>query len=204
MLDLSFFNNVAPITMYDPLAEVLGAAEEGILTYTYTDAVKLAGHSCPTVAGTYLMLQKGLKLLYPSTLPVRGEIKVYFQASLGEGIVGVMSNIATLITGATDISGFHGLNGKYDRRGLVEYGSAISGEIAIERIDTAERVILSYNPKIVPADPKMAEWLRLILSDKANLEIEKSFQTAWQHRVKLILIDYAKHPGLIITQQEKK
>ena len=204
MHNLSFFNDIAPITMYDPLAEVLGAAEEGILTYTYSDMVKLAGHSCPTVAGTYLMLQKGIKRLYPDTLPVRGEIKVYFQGSLGEGVVGVMSNIATFITGATDISGFHGLNGKYDRRGLVEYGAAISGEIAIERIDTKDRMILSYHPKVVPADPKMAEWLGLILSDKANFEIEKSFQMAWQNRVKSILIEYAEHPGLIIMQQEKK
>lgn len=204
MLNLSFFNEVPPITMYDPLAEVLGAAEEGILTYSYADMVKLAGHSCPTVAGTYLMLQKALKLLYPNTVPVRGEIKIYFQGNLGEGVVGVMSNIATLITGATDISGFHGLNGKYDRRGLIEYGSIINGELAIERIDTTERIILSYHPKVVPADPRMAEWLGLILSDKANFEIEKSFQMAWQNRVKSILIDYAEHPGLIITQQEKK
>lgn len=199
MLNLSFFNEVPPITMYDPLAEVLGAAEEGILTYSYADMVKLAGHSCPTVAGTYLMLQKALKLLYPNTLPVRGEIKVYFQGNLGEGVVGVMSNIATLITGATDISGFHGLNGKYDRRGLIEYGSIINGELAIERIDTTERIILSYHPKVVPADTRMAEWLGLILSDKANFEIEKSFQMAWQNRVKSILIDYAENPGLIIT-----
>jgi len=32
----------------DPLAELLGAAEGGIVEYRYADAVKLAGHSCPT------------------------------------------------------------------------------------------------------------------------------------------------------------
>jgi hypothetical protein len=200
MLDVSFFNDVPSITLYDPLAELLGAAEEGIFTYTYADAVKLAGHSCPTVARSYLMLEKGLKLLYPDTHPVRGEIKLYFQGNLGEGVVGVMSNIATLITGATDSSGFHGLSGKYDRRGLIEYGSDIAGEMALERMDTGEKIELSYNPKIVPSDPKMAEWLGMILSEKATFGIERSFQEAWQKRVKSILIDYAEHPGLIIAR----
>ncbi|PHM17474.1 MAG: hypothetical protein CJD30_06130 [Sulfuricurvum sp. PD_MW2] len=199
MFNISFYNEVSPITMYDPLAKVLGAAEEGIFTYTYADAVKLAGHSCPTVAGTYLMLKKALNLLYPDTHPIRGEIKIYFQGNLGEGVVGVMSNIATLITGATDNSGFHGLSGKYDRRRLVVYGSDMRGEMAIERMDTGAKIELSYNPKIVPSDSKMAEWLGMILSEKATLEIERSFQEAWQKRVKSILIDYAEHPGLIIT-----
>mgnify|MGYP003492414693 FL=1 len=40
--------------MRDPLAELLGAAEGGRLEYTYADAVKLTGHSCPTVAGAWL------------------------------------------------------------------------------------------------------------------------------------------------------
>ena len=41
------------IAMHDPLAEFLGAAEGGRLDYSYADAVKLTGHSCPTVAGAY-------------------------------------------------------------------------------------------------------------------------------------------------------
>lgn len=193
----SFFNTVPPITMYDPLAEVLGAASEGILIYTYADAVKLAGHSCPTVAGVYLMMTKGLALLYPEGIPLRGGIRVSMQGNLGEGVVGVMANIASLITGATETGGFHGLGGQYDRRGLLKYGSDIKGEIALERIDTGKRVHLAYNPKIVAGDHRMQEWLGMILSDKANFEIEKSFQNAWQDRVKSILIDYAEHPELI-------
>lgn len=47
----AFFDEVEPIVLYDPLAEFLGAATAGRVEYTYLDAVKLAGHSCPTVAG---------------------------------------------------------------------------------------------------------------------------------------------------------
>lgn len=199
-----FFQSVPKITLYDPLSEVLGAVSEGIVQYDYNDVVKLAGHSCPTVAGVYLMLLKGLTLLYNDKTPVRGEIRVLMQGNLGEGVVGVMANIASLITGATDKSGFHGLGGKYDRRGLLEYGAQIKGEIALERIDTGERVHLSYNPKIVAGDPRIQEWLGMILADKANFEIEKSFQNAWQDRVKSILLDYVEHPGLITYIIEEK
>ena len=45
-----FFKQVPDITLADPLADFLGAAEGGLLRYGYADAVKLAGHSCPTVA----------------------------------------------------------------------------------------------------------------------------------------------------------
>ena len=47
----AFFDKVKPIVLYDALAEFLGAAQAGRVEYGYLDAVKLAGHSCPTVAG---------------------------------------------------------------------------------------------------------------------------------------------------------
>ena len=38
--------------MKDPLAVVLGAMDKcDVFVYTYADAVKSAGHSCPAVAG---------------------------------------------------------------------------------------------------------------------------------------------------------
>jgi len=42
-----FFAQVPPLTLRDALAEVLGAAAGGVMTYRYVDAVRLAGHSCP-------------------------------------------------------------------------------------------------------------------------------------------------------------
>ena len=61
----SFFNQAPTITVQDALANFLGAAENGILTYHYADAVRLCGHSCPTVAWCLPeWSSKGLKALY--------------------------------------------------------------------------------------------------------------------------------------------
>ena len=48
-----FFDAVPKINMYDPLAEFLGATENGILQYSYFDAVRFAGHSCQTITAAY-------------------------------------------------------------------------------------------------------------------------------------------------------
>ncbi|HQS67658.1 MAG TPA: hypothetical protein PLM93_10795 [Sulfuricurvum sp.] len=198
-----FFQSVSTIIIYDPLAEVLGASHDGIIIYGYSDVVKLAGHSCPTVAGAYLMLQKGLKCLYEDKTPVRGEVKVYMKGKLGEGVVGVMANVASLIIGSTDTSGFHGLRGKFDRRNLLIYEADIDGEIALERVDNGARVTLSYHPEIVSIDPKMQVWLEMIISNKADFEIKQAFKSAWQDRVKKILIDNVNNPDLIICKIQK-
>jgi hypothetical protein len=55
-----FFEIAPRITIHDPLAAFLGAAADGIIEYCYADAVKLAGHSCPTVASAYLMTRAAL------------------------------------------------------------------------------------------------------------------------------------------------
>jgi hypothetical protein len=68
----AFFDEVKSITLRDPLAEILGAASDGMMRYSYLDAVKLAGHSCPTVAGAYLMTLKALEKLYPDSVAERG------------------------------------------------------------------------------------------------------------------------------------
>ena len=49
----AFFEQVPGITVHDPLADLLGAAQGGLVHYGYADAVRLAGHSCPTVASAY-------------------------------------------------------------------------------------------------------------------------------------------------------
>ena len=72
----SFFDDVAPIEVTDPLAALLGAAEGGRIEYHYLDAVKLAGHSCPTVAGAWLMTRTALARLYPDGSPQRGGLRV--------------------------------------------------------------------------------------------------------------------------------
>ena len=73
----AFFDLVPRMRMHDPLAEFLGAFEGGIVEYAYIDAVRLAGHSCPTVAGAYWLTRQALLALYPDALPERGGCKVF-------------------------------------------------------------------------------------------------------------------------------
>lgn len=192
-----FFNDIRPIVVCDPLSEVLGAASNGLIDYTYRDIVKLAGHSCPTVAGAFLMVQEGLKGLYGDETPIRGEIKVLMKGKLGDGVVGVIANVASMITGATDISGFHGLGGNFDRRGLLIYEADIEGEMALERVDTNIRIVLNYNPSFISADTRMNELLPLLMSGRADVAMRELFGTLWQDRIKRILIDNRNDPRLV-------
>ena len=83
-----FFAAAPVIRMRDPLAEFLGAAAEGVIDYRFEDAVRLAGHSCPTVAAAFLMTRAALAALYGEELPVRGEIRVDLRDARGDGLGG--------------------------------------------------------------------------------------------------------------------
>ncbi len=187
MITPDFFTKLPTITLRDPLSELLGNTYRGIIEYTYGDMAKLAGHSCPTVAGAYLMLREGLNALYSSEMPVRGEIKVLMRGTLGEGTVGVVANVASMITGATDTSGFHGLNGRFDRRNLLFYGVDMEGEMALERIDTGVRVVLNYNPSSVLPHPDMSALMMKVLGGIANSGEQVEFGELWQNRVERIM-----------------
>ena len=100
MMHPEFYDEAPTLRVFDPLSAFLGAVEDGIVEYTYLDAVKLAGHSCPTVAGAYLMTLKALRRLYGEALPVRGEIEVHCRGRADEGTTGVVANVAALLTGA--------------------------------------------------------------------------------------------------------
>ena len=86
-----FFAEAPAITLRDPLAVFLGASKSGIMTYSYADAVKLAGHSCPTVAGAYLVVRSGLIHLYADELPERGGMEVYLRGARNQGTTGVIA-----------------------------------------------------------------------------------------------------------------
>ena len=124
----SFFDNAPTITVQDALADFLGAAENGILTYRYADAVRLCGHSCPTVAGAYLMVVKGLKALYGEELPQRGDIEAFMQGERDEGTTGVTASVVQLLTGAAPETGFGGVGpaGRFARRHLLSLVQAKS------------------------------------------------------------------------------
>ena len=56
-----FFDEVPSIKVKDPLAQALGAFKNGEYEITYLEVVKAAGHSCPSVAGAYIMARESKK-----------------------------------------------------------------------------------------------------------------------------------------------
>ncbi len=193
----SFFDAVETIRMQDPLSSVLGTFVNGHVTFSYLDVVKAAGHSCPTVGGAYLMTLKALKTLYPDSTPIRGNIKVAFSEAQDEGVAGVIGNVVSHITGATCISGFKGLNGRFARHSLMDFGADISSSARFTRIDTGESVDVFYNPNLVPPKPEMQNLMQKMLAGKASEEELKTFGELWQERVKRILIDNVDNTQMI-------
>ncbi|WP_200763964.1 FmdE family protein [Nitrosophilus alvini] len=184
-----FFDNVKSITLYDPLADFLGAFEDGIIEMRYVDIAKFAGHSCPTVAGAYLMTMLGLKKLYPDSTPVRGEIIVDMKGDIREGVTGVIGNVIGFITGAANEGGFKGLAGKFGRANRLRFGANIESEVKLTRIDTNESCLIDYDPSSVPSDPRTGTLMQKMLSGIANDEEKKLFKALWQERVEKILCD---------------
>ena len=192
-----FFNEVETIKLQDDLANILGAFEDGIIEFTYKDVVKSAGHSCPTVAGAYLIVKEGLKELYKNELPKRGEIKVSFKENLEDGVAGVISNVASQITGATVKSGFKGLNGKFARHTLMEFNDNINSSIKLTRIDTNKSVEVLYNPNSILPHKDMSSLMQKVMSGSASNDEKILFGQLWQERVEQILINPNKVISII-------
>jgi formylmethanofuran dehydrogenase subunit E len=181
-----FFDEVESIKLKDPLSQVLGAFENGEYDITYLEVVKAAGHSCPTVAGAYIMTNEALKALYPNMRAVRGAIKVEFEEALEEGVAGVIGNVVSHITGATDKSGFKGLQGQFARHSLMHFNSSIESSARFTRVDTGKSVDVNYNHTAIPTDPSMMSLMKKLSSGEATGEEVKKFGELWQDRVKRI------------------
>ena len=192
----AFFTHAPRIVLHDGLAELLGASDDGLMEYGYEDAVRLAGHSCPTVAGAWLMTTHALKALYPEAHPERGEIQVSFGEPADSGVTGVMANVTSLVTGATTDTGFHGLAGQHDRRNLLSFDADIAGEIAFTRKDTGASVAVSYSARSIPPSPNTMPLLQRILAGQATADQKREFAEAWQDRVQRIL-KASDQPGII-------
>ena len=90
-----FFDEIEHIVLRDELSDFLGSTEDGIIDISYPEIVKMSGHSCAVVSGAYLMALKGLKKLFGTELPKRGEIKVELRGTL-EDNTGVMAMVFML------------------------------------------------------------------------------------------------------------
>ena len=193
----AFFADIPPITLRDPLAELLGAAENGLIEYHFADAVKLAGHSCPTVAGAWLMTVRALRALYGDETPVRGNIAVAMNETLATGVAGVIASVATLLTGAGGDGGFKGFGGQYSRRNLLHFGVAGIAGLAFTRLDTNVTVDCVLRLNFVPPDPRLGQLLPAILQGNASTSDSRLFGELWQDRVKRILVDHGDDPRLV-------
>jgi hypothetical protein len=193
----AFFDAVPTMTVADPLAEALGAADGGAIEYRYVDAVKLAGHSCPTVAGAWLMTRTALAYLYPGEAPRRGEIRVELRQAVDEGVAGVIAGVAGLVTGAANEGGFKGLAGRFARQGLLRFGVAAAGEIRFTRVDTGRSVEVAHRPQAMPRPVGLADLMRDALASQADSVRRQAFADAWQAWVQTILLDHADDPALI-------
>lgn len=199
-----FFDRAPTLTVQDPLAAFLGAAENGILTYRYADAVRLCGHSCPTVAGAYLMVIKGLKALYGEELPERGGIEAAMQGTRDEGTVGVTASVVQLLTGAAPETGFGGIGmqGRFARRNLLSFGAGeINGTLTLRRKDNGKTVAVSLNAALQPFAPQMRDIMPKAVGGSASAKELERFGQLWQARVKTFLTESADDPQFVIVRE---
>ncbi len=192
-----FYNQVKTIKLYDPLSEFLGSFEEGIIEFNYAQIVQSAGHSCPTVAGAYLMTYKALEALYPNEIAERGNIKVEFKENIEEGVAGVIGNVISSITGATGITGFKGIGGKFVRHSLMDFDANINSNVRFTRVDTNKSVDVFYNPSSIEGSPMMQPLMQKIMAKMASPLEKSEFGKMWQARVKLIIIDNCDNEDII-------
>ena len=186
MIYPKFYDTIESIKVKDFLSNALGAFENGEYEFNYVDIVKSAGHSCPTVAGAYIITLEALKYLYPSELAVRGNIKVEFEESMENGVAGVIANVVSQITGATDKSGFKGLQGKFARHSLMHFNADIDASARFTRLDNSKSVDVFYNPSSVMPNPDMQVIMQKMAEGKASNDEVKEFGVLWQDRVKRI------------------
>lgn len=188
-----FFDDVPKIELRDPLADFLGTATDGVVRYSYADAVRLVGHSCGVTASAWLMLRAGLAALYGSDLPERGAIAVEFRDASDHGTIGVTAAIVQLVTGAAGEGGFHGIGPKhrFARRDLMEFGTGIDGLFGLRRRDTGRGVILSGNQHAVPMPDELRNLFPRAVADELDKRMLARFSELWQDRVRSLLLDHA-------------
>ncbi len=201
-----FFDEVEPILLREPLAFVLGSQKKDEpFVFNYTDAVMLAGHSCPSVSGVYKLTQKALKALYGNELPVRGEIKVLIKGGPSDLAYGPQAQVISFITGASGATGFKGLGGRFgrDHRLFFDPKDVQFNVFIFQREDTGKTVKAHYNPQALPPAPGMGDLISLVLQGIATEAEHEEFISLWQGNVKNILLHEDKFPGLIEIQELK-
>lgn len=201
-----FFDKVEQIRLKDPLSYVLGSQTEGEpFIFTYKDAVKLAGHSCPAVSGAYKLTIKALKALYGKETPARGGVSVLIKGDPTQLAYGPQSQVISMITGASGITGFKGLGGKCSRFNKLLFDSKDFqfSTFIFQRDDTKKTVKVVYNPGVIPHPDALNELSQKAIQGTATKKEAEEFQTLWQGKVKKILLEDDSYPGLFEVEEIK-
>lgn len=191
----AFYDEAEPIKLKDPLAAFLGAIEENEeFVFTYEDAVKLAGHSCPAVSGAYKVTQKALAALYGNETPQRGGISVKVLGSIDNGANGPISQVISLITGAATQTGFSGLGSSFVRKNklIFDEQNEEANAFVFTRDDNGKSVKVTYHPENIPGDEDMHNLFTKCIVGTANDKQKEKFKEMWQKRVKCVLFEEAK------------
>ncbi len=199
-----FFEKVEPIRLKDPLSYILGAQKEGEpFVFHYTDAVMLAGHSCPAVSGAYMLTSKALKALYPDELPVRGEIRVLVKGGPTDLAYGPQAQVISFITGASGETGFKGLGGRFSRHNklIFDREDFQFNTFIFQREDTGRAVKITYNPQALPPAPRLNDLSPRVISGTATEEEKEEFIALWQGNVRRILLEDEDYPGLFTIEE---
>ena len=194
----TFYDQAPRIRMHDPLAALLGASDDGLLEYSYLDAVRLAGHSCPTVAGAFLVARSATMALFPDGPAIRGEIDVRMPAPEAEGTNGVIAQVLTLVTGAAAANGFHGIGGHFVRQHLLRFSDVShASAIGFRRRDNAAAVSVELDLRSIPAPPNLRELLAAAIDPAASTAQRAEFARVWQERVRTLLLEHADDPEVL-------
>jgi len=183
-----FYDSVEPFILQDSLSNFLGATKDGIIEISYLDCVKLAGHSCPTVAGSYILAKVALNNLFGNSIPQRSQVKIEFKEPKEHQVTGVIGSVLGFILGSSDSGGFSGIGGKFNRRNLLIYSvDDVQGMVRFTDINSNKSVTLTLDTSKVPGNPKMQELMQKALMGSATTQELEEFQNMWQSRVEYML-----------------
>lgn len=199
-----FFDKIPRLRVHDPLAEALGCAEGGVFEYSYADAVRLAGHSCPTVAAAYWLTCLALQRLYPGVLPQRGGLKVEFRESEHEGSTGVAATVVQMLTGAAGELGFKGVHGRFARVGLQRFGRDIPLSIRFTRLDNGAAVDAAADLSLPLPGSVAVMRSRPGAAAMQDTQVLAELGALWQRRVQHLLIDHPHDPGVFIIRDVER
>ncbi len=116
---------------------------------------------------------------------------------------GPQAQVISLITGPSGETGFKGLGGgRFGRNDKLKF-DALDPQFCtyiFQREDTGRTVKVLYDPSALGADTGIGPLMPLVINGTATPEQKKLFATLWQGKVRSILLENDKYPGLFTVE----